>query len=114
MSMAISRKIGATLAALALLALAPAQAAGPASANARANDHDYAGQVHRYLTDQATKITGEGFRPDPAVPDLVRPLRLDGGLIWPIALHAGVTYRVFAVCDNDCSDVDLELYDSSG
>lgn len=80
----------------------------------RQPDTDYRGQVTRYLQDQATKHLSEGFTRDSSIEDFVAPLRLEGGVIWPVRLRRGVTYRVFAVCDNDCSDVDLELYDASG
>jgi len=102
------RILSVALAALALCAM-------PASAQQRAGGNsDYQGQVRNYLSQQAGKHTSEGFRPDTAVPDIIRPLRLEGGVIWPVQLRRGVTYRVFAVCDNDCSDVDLEVYDAAG
>lgn len=88
--------------------------AAPAAAQTRANASDYQGQVRTYLTDQARKHVSEGFRHDTAAPDFIRPLRLDGGVIWPVSLRRGVTYRLFAVCDNDCSDVDMEVYDAAG
>jgi len=100
------------LAALAALTMAAAPAAAQQRAGAGAGD--YPGQVRNYLTQQAGKHTGEGFRPEPSVPDLIRPLRMEGGVVWPVQLRRGVTYRVFAVCDNDCSDVDLEVYDAAG
>lgn len=99
--------LGAAAAALLVLA-------GPAAAQTRAGADDYAGQVRTYLGEQARKHIAEGFRHESAIADFVRPLRLDGGVIWPVTLRRGVTYRVFAVCDNDCSDVDLELYDAAG
>lgn len=86
----------------------------PAFAQSRPGASDYQGQVRAYLTDQARKHTAEGFRQDSSVPDFIRPVRLEGGVIWPVSLRRGVTYRLFAVCDNDCSDVDLELYDAEG
>lgn len=101
------------LTALAALAFVCA-GADAQSRNANPRPNDYPGQVRTYLTEQAGKHTGEGFRPDSTIPDMIRPLRLEGGALWPIPLRAGVTYRIFAVCDNDCSDVDLELYDSTG
>lgn len=75
---------------------------------------DYRAQVRTYLGDQATKHVRDGFRAETAIQDMIIPLRLEGGALWPINLRAGVTYRVFAVCDNDCSDVDLEMYDAAG
>ena len=29
-------------------------------------------------------------------------------------LHAGVSYALIGVCDNDCPDLDLKLYDENG
>jgi len=29
-------------------------------------------------------------------------------------LHAGTTYALIGVCDQDCTDIDLRLYDSDG
>jgi hypothetical protein len=76
---------------------------------------DYEAQVRTYLTDQARKHTDDGFRPDPSNPDIVRELTIeDGAVVWPITLRRGRVYRVFAVCDNDCSDVDMDLYDYAG
>lgn len=89
-------------------------AATPAAGQQRSGNTDYQGQVRNYLSQQSGKHTSEGFRPDTTVPDMIRPLRMEGGVIWPVQLRRGVTYRVFAVCDNDCSDVDLEVYDAAG
>ncbi len=89
-------------------------AVGAAGAQDRASPGDYRAQVRTYLTDQSAKHAADGFRADNSVPDLVRGLRLEGGHLWSVPLRAGVTYRVFVVCDNDCSDVDLELFDPAG
>ncbi|MEJ0061353.1 MAG: hypothetical protein WDM79_18100 [Terricaulis sp.] len=76
---------------------------------------DYEAQVRSYLTAQATKHTDAGFTADAANPDLVRSLTLEGGaVVWPIELRRGRAYRVFAVCDNNCSDVDMDLYNAAG
>lgn len=32
---------------------------------------------------------------------------------WPLTLQAGGDYRLVAVCDNDCSDLDLIVYDEN-
>lgn len=71
-------------------------------------------QVTAYLDSQAGKHTDQGFISDSSVPDFVQPLTLQDAVVWPITLRRGVTYRVFAVCDNGCSDVDLDLYDHAG
>jgi hypothetical protein len=33
---------------------------------------------------------------------------------WYVTLQAGRSYRIFGVCDGDCNDLDLELYDAYG
>lgn len=105
------KRLIAAAAAAALLAAGAAEA--QPSATARASN-DYQGQVRGYLDSQASKHTSEGFRREGAIQDLVAPLRLDGGMIWTVPLQRGVTYRIFGVCDNDCSDVDMEVYDARG
>ncbi|MDX2236491.1 MAG: hypothetical protein NW203_02900 [Hyphomonadaceae bacterium] len=95
-------------------ALAVVLAAGAAHAQSGQRSADYQTQVRGYLDTQAGKHTSEGFRRDGAIQDFIAPMRLEGGAIWPVTLQRGVTYRVFAVCDNDCSDVDLEVYDVGG
>ncbi len=98
------------LAALAALAFAGA----PAQAQQKAAPNDYAAQVRAHLGDQAGKHIAENFEPFADVPDFVSAIRIEGGVIWPAPLRAGATYRVFVVCDNDCSDVDLEVFDADG
>lgn len=53
-----------------------------------------------------------GFSRDPAFEDWSGPLaRGRDRLERQIELEAGVTYRIVAVCDMHCLDVDLEAYD---
>lgn len=33
---------------------------------------------------------------------------------WPATMHVGYEYQVIGVCDNDCSDLDLQLLDGLG
>lgn len=97
------------IAALAAACLALAWG-GEASAQASAKQS----QVRGYLTAQAGKHRDAGFAPASGVADFSAMIALRGGVIWPVRLRAGMTYRVFAVCDNDCADVDLDLYDPQG
>jgi hypothetical protein len=99
-----------TAGAAALLAFAPQSAAGQEKVGAA----DYQGQVRSYLTEQAKKHVAENFARDASIPDFITSIRVEGGVIWPVALRRGATYRLFVVCDNDCSDVDMDLYDSGG
>ncbi|THH40700.1 hypothetical protein [Neolewinella litorea] len=34
--------------------------------------------------------------------------------IHDVELYGGVPYKIFAVCDGDCPDLDLQLYDGKG
>ncbi len=33
---------------------------------------------------------------------------------WPVSLNAGWDYRILGVCDQDCADLDLTLFDQAG
>lgn len=33
---------------------------------------------------------------------------------WKVTLNAGTEYRIVGVCDTDCSDVDLKLFNPAG
>jgi TIR domain len=33
---------------------------------------------------------------------------------WPVTLQVGLDYRIIGVCDRDCSDLDLSLFDQGG
>jgi hypothetical protein len=45
---------------------------------------------------------------------LVGSLNANGTATLQVNLNAGRRYRLFGVCDNDCSDMDLRLIDPSG
>lgn len=90
-------------------------ALGPGEALAqKVQAQDGPAQVRGYLTSEATKHIDEGYRADPANPDLIRDLTTESAVIWTINLRRGTTYRVMAVCDNHCTDVDMDLYDQDG
>jgi hypothetical protein len=42
------------------------------------------------------------------------PLHLDRPYLWSVYLREGVNYRVYGACDDDCSDLDMELYGADG
>jgi hypothetical protein len=71
-------------------------------------------QVRSYLGAAAPVHQTRGYRPAAGVSDLIVPLRLEGAYLWPVTLRAGVNYRVFGVCDDDCTDVDMEIYGADG
>lgn len=41
-------------------------------------------------------------------------LRANNSYYVPYYLSAGNTYSIFGVCDEDCSDIDLSIYDDKG
>ena len=44
----------------------------------------------------------------------ISSLRDDSTETWTIKLNAGTEYRIIGVCDNDCSDLDLKLFNIAG
>jgi hypothetical protein len=95
-----------------LRAIAAGAAVGilPLSASAQ----DLAAQVRGYLEHGMDVHESAGFDREHTVPDLVAPLSLDGPRLWPVYLREGVRYRVYGACDDNCGDLDLELYASDG
>jgi len=84
------------------------------ASGAFAQDSEFATQVRAYLDGGAAQHSVLGYAPEPAVPDLVTPIRLDRPYLWPIELRAGVNYRIYGACDNDCADLDMEIYGEDG
>ncbi|MES1156583.1 MAG: hypothetical protein ABUL73_02280 [Alphaproteobacteria bacterium] len=73
-----------------------------------------AAQAQTYLQTGMAAHTAKGYARDATIPDLLQPLRLDHPFLWPIRLKAGVNYRVYGACDNDCQDMDMEIYGADG
>jgi hypothetical protein len=99
--MRIARIIGIGLAALAL-------AATGASADSAAD------QVKAKLDSGMSPHAARGYARERGATDLSASLRLDSAFLWPIELRAGVNYRVYGACDDDCTDVDMEIYGTDG
>jgi hypothetical protein len=34
--------------------------------------------------------------------------------LWSVYLREGLNYRVYGACDDDCSDLDMEIYGADG
>jgi hypothetical protein len=86
-----------------------ALAAGSATAQT-----DDAAQVRAYLDNGMAVHRALGYAPDPGAPDIVVPLTLDHPYLWSVYMRAGETYRVYGACDDDCSDLDMEIYGADG
>ncbi len=89
--------------------LVAASFAKPAAAQ---NDHER--QVRGYLESGMGVHASLGYRRDQSNADILVPLELDGPYLWSVYLREGVNYRVYAACDNDCSDLDMEIYGADG
>lgn len=95
------------------LLLGAALAVALITGSAAAQD-DHRRQVRGYLEHGLQPHAALGYTPVAAVPDLVEPLELDHPFLWPIDLSVGVNYRVYAACDSDCTDLDMEIYGADG
>ena len=69
-------------------------------------------QVKEQLIQVLDKISNGGYRPshDP----VVNSLRDDSYRNGSISLDSGESYAIIGVCDEDCHDLDLHLYDGNG
>lgn len=85
-----------------------------AGASAAFAQNEYADQARAYLEAGMEAHADHGYRRDASITDLVAPLRLEHPKLWAVRLRAGVNYRVYGACDNDCSDMDMEIYDTEG
>jgi hypothetical protein len=65
-----------------------------------------------YLDASATN-NAQGFGPS-GINDEIASLQPGADHRWRVNLRGGVSYRILGVCDNECSDVDIEVLDSSG
>ncbi len=89
--------------ALALLCLAPR--AGVAQNN-------YTQQMQGYMAQYAQSAQSRGY--SPVTPMVTGNLNQGANTSHNFPLTAGRNYVIIGVCDRDCTDVDLRLYDASG
>jgi hypothetical protein len=70
----------------------------------------WADQVSGYLATRANYYTDRGYdrTHEPEIGSLGDKDRES----FNLTLHSGTTYAILAVCDNDCDDIDLKLFDS--
>lgn len=79
-----------------------------------AQEADYANQVRGYLEYDMAAHAPLGYQRDRGGPEVVVPLELGSPYLWAVTLRAGVNYRIYGACDDDCTDLDMEIYDASG
>ena len=68
----------------------------------------------RSYLDAGVNNNAQGFAVAPGTSDQVARLQPDADHRWNVDLAAGTSYRILGVCDNECSNVDMELLDGSG
>ncbi len=73
----------------------------------------YTNQVRGYLARQATNARGQGYTRGIAGPVYGR-LNDNGRSTHRLTVRGGTSYVLFGACDNDCTDVDLRIFDTSG
>lgn len=90
------------------LCAAAALIASPAAAQV---PDTYARQLAAQLVQVESVVTGDGYRrvQGPITGGLADNARFD----HLVTLQAGRSYKIIGVCDNDCTDVDIRLYDQN-
>ena len=66
-----------------------------------------------YIDDAARENT-QGFTAVTGVEDEVVALQPTQTHTWVVQLQRGETYRIIGGCDNECTDMDFELLDTTG
>jgi hypothetical protein len=70
-------------------------------------------QQVRTLLQRASNTTSSSGFVETNEPHLGQ-LREGQNTSWTVRLNAGTEYRIVGVCDNDCSDIDLKLFNPAG
>ena len=84
---------------------------GSALALPAAAANEYEEQIKDLLVQVAEHWLEEGF--EPSHEPILGSLNTRGRHSTTVTLEAGQTYVMVAVCDQDCSDLDLQLYDAA-
>lgn len=72
---------------------------------------NYQAQLQAQLAEVSGYMAQEGFQP--VGTPFVSGLAQGASQAVPVELHQGFEYRIVAVCDQDCSDIDLRLNDQN-
>ena len=79
---------------------------------AQAQNSRWEGQVRDQLTRAGTFLSDKGFQMTHEVK--TGSLRDDANEYFSLELDAGKSYAVVGVCDEDCTDIDLQLFSPEG
>jgi hypothetical protein len=91
------------------ITVALAVVAGSASAQ---SDNRWRTQVESQLKNAAQTLSDKGY--EQTHETQIGSLHDDENDSFTLTLHAGTAYALVGVCDNDCKDIDLVLYDADG
>lgn len=80
------------------------------AANITANDD----AELRRLVGRSLDRTASGARGAPGFTDGIARLQPGETAIWRVHLEAQAAYMIVGACDNECSNIDIELVDASG
>ncbi|MDX2273975.1 MAG: hypothetical protein NW206_00875 [Hyphomonadaceae bacterium] len=69
--------------------------------------------VMSYL-DEAVRRNGNGMSPATGFTDEIADLQPGTDHRWQVNLNGGTDYRILGGCDNECSNLDIELIDARG
>lgn len=93
----------------------PTSAPSTAPSSGPVRDQEYwRQQVLGYLDRQHKPLMDRGYVRDEGTADWVGLLKVGTPKVWEVQLVRGVDYQVVGVCDEECKDVDMEIYDPSG
>ena len=87
-------------------------ALGCALATEAAAQNSYQQQIRSQLQTASNSIRGNGYTSDRE--PMMGSLNASANEGMMVNLQGGVRYAIVGVCDNDCSDVDLRIWDPSG
>lgn len=69
--------------------------------------------ISAYLDDYVGQMA-QGMVPAPGFSDEIAPMQPGTDHRWQVNLVANTPYRIIGACDNECTNLDMELIDSSG
>jgi hypothetical protein len=92
----------------ALVAAIACLAAGPASAQS----NEYRQQLDTQLQASRTQFQGDGYAV--AAGPFTGALRVGGKERFTLPVEQGVSYKIVGICDNDCSNVDMRVFNMNG
>ena len=78
------------------------------STDATAQGNQYQQQIQNQINQASTLVKSQGYNPDRT--PMMGSLNDDAEESVMINLNAGMHYAMVGVCDNDCTDVDLQLF----